>query len=191
MLPALHDVAALVPEMSGMLTELDVVFDQIDWAEDEIRAAQTRHPAAADRLFHSFSLLKPTHEPPRSELLVRAHCRELLDRVATGADTRPPTAAEICALCSRLSHVAPFTSPAVGLYARAWAAAFPHLDSPFTKIGDHEPIYGDRIDHLETLTHRRLTVPTRVFGTPDCAGLHHGERVRCRFDRPTQLSLTA
>jgi hypothetical protein len=79
---------------------VDTAMEQVEWAEDEIAKAQARHPAAMDDLFHSFNLLSPTHERMKYERVHRSHCRELLDRVALGADTRACTAAEICCSCA-------------------------------------------------------------------------------------------
>ena len=47
------DVAELFAEVRDSLAD---VFASIEWAEDEIAAAQRRWPARADALFHSFSL---------------------------------------------------------------------------------------------------------------------------------------
>jgi hypothetical protein len=73
-------------------------FERMEWAEQEIAAAQARHPQQAGRIWHSFSLFQPNPGLGRmtSEMVYRSHCREILDRVAAGEDTRPGTAAEGC-----------------------------------------------------------------------------------------------
>lgn len=189
--PSDRDVSDVASLLNDTITELAPLFDQMEWAEDEIAAAGRRNRAVRDLLFHSFRLLNPTSDHMRNEALYRAHCRELLRRVVAGQDTRPATAAEICALCSRMSHVAPLTSPAVGLYARMWAQVFPQLPSPLAELGDYERLFGERIDDLEATSRRKLTVPDRVLGEITCEGRHHGRRVTCRYDTPQQLPLIA
>jgi hypothetical protein len=166
---------------SGVMGMIGTAFQQMEWAEAEIAKAQTRHPAATDQLFHAFSLLKPTHQRMEYELVYRAHCRQILDQVAAGADTRPGTAAEICCACSAASLIAPLTGAAVGLYGRAWAQAFPELPV-FTDLQDHyEALKGRMIDDLAQEARRQLLVTDRVLQDISCAGLHHGEQVTCRY----------
>jgi hypothetical protein len=80
-------------------------FERMEWAEQEIAAAQARHPQQAGRIWHSFSLFQPNPGLGRmtSEMVYRSHCREILDRVAAGEDTRPGTAAEGCCALRNMS----------------------------------------------------------------------------------------
>ena len=147
------DVGQLVADIRG---ELESAFAAIDWAEQEITAAQQRHPAAADRIWHSFVLLRPTHDLMSTEFVYRAHCAELLDRVAAGDDTRPGTAAECCIALCETSQLAPLTHAAVGLYARMWqTAGLPEVD-----LTDHlvhyETLEGSLIDDHEQWLRRKL-----------------------------------
>ncbi|WP_344099944.1 hypothetical protein [Myceligenerans crystallogenes] len=164
---------------------------QAKWAEQEIAAAIGRHPAQRDLLFHGFALLTPTHALMSTEFVARSHFRELLERLAIGADTRPGTAAEICCACCDASLTAPLTSAVTGLYLRMWAKAFPGV--PVTDLGDHyEAIEGSAIDVLETSSRRALTRTDRTLTTITCTGVHHGEQVSCTFaagpdgQRPTR-----
>jgi hypothetical protein len=93
--------------LSDIADTVSSVFDQIEWAEEEIDRALRRHPAAADAIYHGFTLLMPTHPRLSRELVYRAHCRELVDRIADGADTRPDTAAEVCCRASQEPDRAP------------------------------------------------------------------------------------
>jgi hypothetical protein len=104
---------------------IGTTLEQIEWAESEITAAISRHPAQGDLLYHGFGLLVPTHRLMATEFVSRSHYRELLDRLATGKDTRPGTAAEICCALSEASLAAPLNSTAAGLYFRTWETAFP------------------------------------------------------------------
>ena len=121
---------------SGLGKMLAGLFEQMEWAEDEIEKHQRRHPANSDRIYHSFKLMTPTHELMGQEFVYRSHVRELLARVVNGQDTRLGTAAEICITCCESSQVAPLTDTAAGLYGRMWkAAGFP----------------GDQFDHRQEL----------------------------------------
>lgn len=176
---ASDELAELVKQTIGTL---DGILERFDWADEEIALASTRHPAAADLLHHSFSLLNATTEMMTIERVFRSHARELLDRVAAGEDTRVPTAAEICCLCSSISKITPMRSSAAGLYFRYWPKAYPGLPNPAANVQLHrEVLDGSKIDALEEDVRRKLTVADRQLGDVECRGRHHCIRVRCRF----------
>ncbi|HET9144029.1 hypothetical protein [Actinophytocola sp.] len=154
----------------------------MDWAEDEIRLATRRHRGYANELFHSFALLTPTADRMSTEFVYRSHCRELLQRVVTDADTRRGTAAELVCTLSQASMVAPFTAPAAGLYFRLWGIAFP--DQPnfgAERLEHQEALHSSAIDDLEATLRRKLSVPDRRLRGVQCQGRHHGTTVRCRY----------
>lgn len=173
-----NDLAQILNDTEN---ELSGVFESLEWSEEEIAAAMRRHPDQADTIWHSFSLLTPTHDLMVTEFVYRAHCRELLDRVAAGEDTRPGTAVEVCCVCYEASQRAPLTSPATGLYMRMWSQAFP--DKPvFGDAGEHhEALEGSRIDDMEADTRRKLTVRERTLGEIECEGKHRSEPVQCTY----------
>ena len=142
---------------------LDPLFDAMEWAEDEIDAAKRRHPAAADRIWRSFLLLRPSSPQMHTEVVYRSHCRELLDRVAAGEDTRPGTAAECCLALSETSLKVPLRTSAVGLYARMWRlAGLP--PAPITDLTEHyEAIDGELIDDNEAWLRTKLRQDWRVL----------------------------
>lgn len=121
-----NESGLLMPETTNNDMVLDLWLDvtralegvsrQIEWAEDEIQQAMERHPSERDILYRSFPLLNPTHKLMATEFVYRSHCQEILERLVTGADTRPGTAAEVCCLCCDMSLRAPLSSPAAGLY---------------------------------------------------------------------------
>ncbi len=125
------------------------------------RRRRARHPSAADRIWHGFALLQPTHPLLYNEMLYRAHCAELLDRVARGDDTRPGTAAECCAAMSEVSLQAPLHTSAVGLYIRMWRqVGLPPIDLS----GEHyEALDGSLIDDNEAWLRAKLRQPSRVL----------------------------
>ncbi|MBO3732786.1 hypothetical protein [Glycomyces niveus] len=156
------------------------IFERMDIAEEEIAAAQKRHPDASDRLYHSFKLLVPSHERMEYEPVYRAHCREILHRVATGGDTRIGTAAEVCCTLHDVSLIAPLRSAASGLYLRMWrAAGLPDFPELIPASENHEALEGSRIDDHESETRRKLTDHTRTLDSVECRGMHHGERITC------------
>lgn len=159
------------------------VFEQIEWAEDEIARASARRPRRADLLYHCFSLLTPTAELMGTEFVYRGHCRELLDRMVRGGDPREPTNAEVAIACCLSSLAVPPNSAFVTVYMRAWAAAFPGTKA-FETLDrvSYERVAGSRASRLETDVRRRLRRPDRQVPAIDCRGLHHGEpRSGCSF----------
>ncbi len=55
-------------------------------------------------MYHGFKLLTPSHELMGTEFVYRSHCRQILDRLAAGQDTRPGTDAEIACACADASR---------------------------------------------------------------------------------------
>lgn len=158
----------------------------MDWAEDEIKRAIRRHPDHADALYHAFSLLQPRDigTGMGTEFVYRSHVRELLERIAAGTDTRPPTAAEMCLVCAKVSLEVPLHGAAAGLYFRMWLQAFP--DRPITpdQVAEqvhYERLHGTQIDEHAAMLRRKAADPNRLLADIDCAGRHHGEDVTCRY----------
>ncbi|MDT7785570.1 MAG: hypothetical protein QOF58_3989 [Pseudonocardiales bacterium] len=174
----------LGPQITGL-------FDCMEWAEDEIHAAQLRYPWQADRIWHvGFMLLRPTNERLKFELVYRAHCRELLDRVAADQDTRPGTAAEICCALRDISLATPIRSSAAGLYMRMWiAAGLPEIPEVTEGSRNHEALEKSRIDDNEAFSRSKLAVADRQVGVIKCSGLHHGDEVNCVYAPAPQLAL--
>jgi hypothetical protein len=166
------DLTDLLPQTAAVAATLA----QTKWAEDEITAGQDRHPDQADLLYHCFTLLKPTTPPMTTQFVYRAHCRELLDRMAEAGDPREPTNAEIAIGCAHVSLVIPLSRAAMTLYMRAWSAAFP--DQPaFTNLGleHYEHVAGTEADQLMAATRRWLRQPQRQLPPITCPGRHHGQ----------------
>ncbi len=165
---------------------LGPIFDQMTWCEEEIAAAQARHPERADEIWHSFPLLRPTNDLMAREPVYRAHCREILERVATGSDTRAATAIEVLMVMRETSLIAPLTTAATGLYFRMWkAAGLPDIDPEGHAAADlthYEAIAGAQIDEHETEVRRRIRREDRIAEKQiTCCGKHNGEPVQCRF----------
>lgn len=150
-------MSAKLEDLAGLIGSAG---QPIFWAEDEIAAAQKRHPESSEEIWRSFPILLPTHTLMNTEFVYRAHVRELLDRVAKGEDTRPGTWAEIACTCHDVSLKVPLTGDAFGLYCRAWEIAFPQMPL-FTDRDHYESIYASEIDRLEDDTRRKLAVADR------------------------------
>lgn len=154
--------------------QLGPIFEQMEWAEEEIDQAQGRHPAQASLLWTTFRLFVPTSDLMRTELVYRSHCRELLERVAAGEDARPGTNAELAIACCETSQLAPMTTAGAGLYMRVWARAFP--DQPLVdneeQLGHYEALESRAIDDHEAVLRRKLSQPwRRLDATPHQAQL--------------------
>lgn len=189
----MSEMTAKMDELLGgsLMGALEGLFTQMEWSEDEIEKARRRHPGQSDTIYHSFKLLTPTHELMGTEMVYRAHCRELLDRVAAGRDTRPGTAAEVCLLCCDTSALAPLTHTGAGLYGRMWnAAGFPG-DHFHIRQAHHEALDASLIDDAEREARRKLTVADRRPGDIDCGGMHHGEQVTCLYATPARAAEAA
>ncbi|MFI6031573.1 hypothetical protein [Amycolatopsis magusensis] len=186
--------ALLGDDAQGIFSVMAGAFERMEWAEEEIAAAQARHPRHVDRIWHSFSLLVPNSGLERMsyERVYRSHCREILDRVAAGEDTRPGTAAEICCAMLSTSLLAPPTSAATGLYMRMYqAAGLPQFDELAESSRHHEALERSLIDDHERFARRQLTMDDRRLGDIDCHGRHHGMKTSCVYAAAGQLLLEA
>jgi hypothetical protein len=118
------------------------------------------------------------------EFVYRSHVRELLERVAVGADTRIPTAAEMCLVCADISLKVPLHGAPAGLCFRMWLQAFPGRPITPDQAAEqvhYEQLHGTQIDEYEAVLRRKATDPNRLLAGIDCAGKHHGKHVTCRF----------
>jgi hypothetical protein len=97
----------------GEVNTISGVFKRMEIAEQEIAAAQERHPQKADLLWECFAMCKPPDLlNDKSDVMYRAHCRELLERVAAGENVAEPTNAELMAAFSVVSLATPLTDAA-------------------------------------------------------------------------------
>jgi hypothetical protein len=157
-----------------IISAFQSAMQHMEWAEEEIESMGQAHPEHADRIWHSFALLRPTHDLMKTEFVYRSHCRELLQRVAAGEDTRPGTAAECCIACCETSQHAPMNIGGVGFYMCMWSkAAFPDLDFPREH---HEAIAGEVIDDRERDIRRKLScdwrqLPMVITHSPQCPAI--------------------
>ena len=87
------------------------------------------------------------------------HIKELIERVAAGADIRPGTTAEVVATLSRLSTVAPFPRSLQLLYEKLFTELFPReAEAIFTESSRSVPDSYEitRMDELEAEFRQKL-----------------------------------
>lgn len=176
------DDEAIEKLVTSTMAEVDAGLSLAEWADDEIEHAIKEHPEAENDLFHAFKLVRPTMISGAwgTEFVFRGHARELLERVASGEDTRPGTAAECCLAMSKVSQELPLHGAAAGFYFRMWEQAFPGhvVDAGIT--GHHEALYRQQIDDHERYVRNKLRQPRRHLGALEigCQGEHWASRWR-------------
>lgn len=112
------------------------LFALIAIAEEEIRVARKQHPRAEFAIQKSFALLAPDARlfPDKHVDVYRAHCRELLDRVAAGAskqELRLGTRAEVLCVMSGFSFEHPPGPQGAALLSTLFAEIFPEKAEEF------------------------------------------------------------
>jgi hypothetical protein len=146
---------AIVASTPGLIPD-----DQMGWAEDEIAKAQDRHrEQGRGALWNSFRLLSPTHPRLRYERLYRAHCHELLERMAGGQDTTQATDAEMLAVLGDIGDATPLSSAGECLYLRILQRRFPDVWAAVEEVMDltaYERIHGNRADDREEELRNKL-----------------------------------
>jgi hypothetical protein len=159
-LTAHPDVRALLGD--SFISAFESAMTIMEWGEDVIETMGRAHPEHADRIWHSFMLLKPTHDLMGTETVYRSHCAEIIERVIAHEDTRPGTAAECCIACCETSQLAPLTAAGTGVYLRLWAkAGLPGLDDIARE--PYEAIRGEVIDDHEREMRRKLKQDWRTL----------------------------
>ncbi|MGP4112952.1 hypothetical protein ACTWP5_18830 [Streptomyces sp. 4N509B] len=114
------DLACLLQNIANIIP-----VEHMEWAEQEIQSAQERHgERGRGPIWNSWRLLRPNRPLVTPERLYRAHCREILQRVALGEDTRVATDAEKLATLSAASTASPLPEGAVCLYFRIYKRLF-------------------------------------------------------------------
>lgn len=136
--------AILSPQEAGAITQ---TFRRMEIAEREIARAKEEFPLLATQIHESFRALCPT-EPLRrlSDKVYRHHCRELLERVASGRDLRPGTDAELVAVISEASLAAPPDRATTYLYWQLFERVFPGEAGVIRE--DLGPVHADDYDRV-------------------------------------------
>ena len=104
---------------------INSIFRAMEIAEEEIDKAQERHPEAAEAIDDAFKMLTISRVfRGRPYELYRAHCAELLDRVATGEDLELATRAEVLVSLADASLEVPLSHTAGALYLDLFTEVF-------------------------------------------------------------------
>ncbi|MFF8283298.1 hypothetical protein ACF06W_11315 [Streptomyces albus] len=139
---------------------LGSLFSTMEWAEEEIEKARTRHgEQGKGPLWNSFKLLKTTHDKLNHEALYRSHCREILERVAKRDDPSLGTDAEMIVTIHEACLVAPLNSGTMCLYFRLIARSIPELARVVGKeieLEAYERLHGRKADEYETVMRQKL-----------------------------------
>jgi hypothetical protein len=121
----------------GEANTISGIFKRMDIAEQEIAAAQERYPEKADLLWECFAMCKPPDLlDGKADVMYRAHCRELLERVAEGEDVAEPTNAELMAAFSLVSPATPLTDAATFAYVQLFRSVFDDIPSDLAEVLD-------------------------------------------------------
>jgi len=164
------NLEALLPVALG--DTLTRTFRCMELAEDEIAKVKRRHPGQAAALDDAFRHLMPT--PVLRGLgdeVYGAHCREILELLATGDDIREGTTAEVIAALAESSQAAPLTRTATLLYIELFELVFPgKSEKLFAELGPMEPNAYERTQmrELEADLRRKLRTD-RGFKRDDSA----------------------
>lgn len=158
-----RSLADLLPPPAGRA--IADAFRRMSIAEEEICAAKARHRRSASRLHTAFRYLcPPAALMGLDDRIYRAHCREILDRVAARADLKLGTAAEVIAALSQASLTAPPSRVELLLYSELFDRLFPAESTALlTDRWPSEPDAYEREEmrRLEQRLRRRLSAERR------------------------------
>lgn len=137
------------------------IFDLMEIAEDEILKAQKRHPDRAEHLWDKgFSLCCPSPVLGNvTDKIYRAHCAEILDRLAQDQDTGIATEAEILWSLSTLSKAAPLNHDAAAAFRQLFISVMGFDATP--EIPEFRGTYDGAVEELIGTFRTKLTIKDR------------------------------
>lgn len=152
------------------------VFGDIEIAEEEIAKMKTAYPEMAKTIDSAFLLLvKPeTMNEFADSKLYRAHCFEILDRVANGVKGRAldiATDAEVIAILYHTSLRAPLTNDATCLYYQLYtrlfgadgiSRLFKNEDEAVANLFLPLPSYSTALDELRASINNKAAYSMRI-----------------------------
>ena len=156
----LDELILLDDDDAAFWKQVQNTFKFIEIAEQEIERAQRRHPEQASQLHRTFSFIRPDHFINYHPTIYRHHCRELLERIATGADTRPGTLAEAAIAIMQVTLATPVQRDVAILYGRLFKCFFPEQYETLRYFPTEES-YPGRCDEILATLLRKLTAPRR------------------------------
>jgi hypothetical protein len=152
---ALVDIGVFSPKQANWFN-----FGCIRVAEEEIAAAIKKHPKkhreAIDGTF-KHACCTEMLRAKGSYTLYRAHVRELIERMIAGVDVHPGTKAEVLAMMSGLSFIAPLTREFYAVYVRLFSGIYPqHMAAIGNPDWKREEPWPGRTDELIGELQRKL-----------------------------------
>lgn len=181
------ELQELITAMTGLNPgDFTDAFRLVGVAEDEIDVYVGKYPRRGRAIWNSFGMLNPgrTNIPGRRlDNLFLPHIRELLKRVATGGDTRLPTAAEMLVQMSEASTASPMSAAFNWAYFETFVRCFGDLTRPDEHpkpddVADMVRVAREWCDHhafgtsenakdgVYRLLNRRMVMPERVLPDP-------------------------
>jgi hypothetical protein len=144
-------------------------FAQMGIAEEEIDRIQRNYPRRSEYLNKVGFLLCMPSPVLRlaSEWTFRAHCREILERMAIDQDTRPPSSAELAIAFSETSLKAPLNPTGASLYARHFLRAAELVA---------QPLKPDLVATLRKMDHRLDPALSKPLEHDACRSLLQKDR---------------
>ena len=161
---------ALLAFLPGSLAgDVRNAFAQMAVAEEEIEHARRHYPEREAYLNKvGFLLCMPSEVlVSASEWIYRAHCREILERVAADENTRPPSSAELAIAFSETSLKAPLNPTGAGLYARHFLRAAELVA---------QPLKPDLVATLRKMDHRLDPALSKPLEHDACRSLLQRDR---------------
>lgn len=151
---------SLKAEFDRLTREFAGIFEMMEAAEEEIAEAIDRHPKKREAIWNSFTILRPSEIIRDLGMQIyRAHCKELLERVANGMDTRPGTEAEVLGAISNLSMATPLKSDVAYLMQKLMIDVFGY--NPAGDIALYES-YKGASDEIWSDMQKKLYVKGRL-----------------------------
>ncbi len=139
-------------------------FELMDVAEEVIALRKEQHPDMKQEIDRAFGILSPGHLISFSHDLYRIHCRELLDRVVSGGDTRQATDAEKMAAMSEASLRTPMSDGFTATYWKILSRRFPDLCAVGSEILEvPRESYPGQTEEIESELNRKLFQKSRVL----------------------------
>lgn len=153
----------LASELYGAQTanRIFALFRLVEVAEEEIEAANDRHPPID--FSRAFNIVRPAFPGgPPSERLYRIHCRELLDRIAAGASRKEINAGTDAEVLDALQHMSLTRPPGEDehcFYWRLFERWFPEDAARLEAETGHTPreSYPGRLDELSHIFRTKLS----------------------------------
>ncbi len=147
-------------DSGNISARLGSIFETMGWAEDEITAAETRHPEHAEQIRTCYLPLQPSDvlHTLFNERNYRAHVRELLERIPQGKPLAPATAVEMVILFSYASLAAPLNNDGTAAFHKLMLRAYGrNIAKEYGYEMETRPSYPHAEDELIALAERKLS----------------------------------